>query len=561
MSNLPEAFIAFESDVSAVVLPQAFTFPFQYEPHQLSKIAAAETQTYLENYTTLNHNFGLTPEQSGLVIGKMFGVLVVQAPDGTLGYLRAFSGKLGNENHHIGFVPPIFDMLTKQSYFLQEEEVLNRINKEIESLSDAENYKALQQQLQQVIAEKETAIAQKKAELKCEKNTRKTIRETQRKLLSAAAFEILEQDLIKQSLRDKHELKVLTEKLENQQQQLETELAEMNQAIDALKNERKEKSNALQDYLFHQYQFLNQAQETKNLLDIFKNTVFGRPPAAAGDCAAPKLLQYAFQYHLKPICMAEFWWGASPKSEIRKHKQFYPACTGKCEPILGHMLQGIETDKNPLLVNWAVDLDYKIVYQDEDVVVVNKPAEMLSVPGINIQDSVYTRIKKQFPLADGPLLVHRLDMSTSGLLLIALNKKAHKFLQAQFIKHTITKRYEALLNGVVEQQEGYIDIPLRGDLDDRPRQIVCYNHGKAARTQFKVIETTQNTTRIHFWPITGRTHQLRVHASHHLGLNCPIFGDDLYGSKSNRLHLHAAYLKFVHPTTKQNIEITSDPDF
>jgi len=561
MPTLPEAFIPFTTDISAISLPNAFTFPFQYEPHPLSVIASQETQEFIEKYNTLNHNFGLNTTQSGLIIGKMFGVLVVQTANGTMGYLRAFSGKLGNENHHAGFVPPIFDMLAHESYFLQEEAVLNKINREIEILTANAEYRSLQQAFADFNQQKENLIATKKAEVKQLKEQRKQTRETQKQVLDAVAFEILSNDLVKQSLRDKHELKCLIANLEQEQKQLGEKINEFEVKIEHLKRQRKEKSNALQTYLFNQYQFLNKEQQEKGLLEIFEKTTIGRPPAAAGDCAAPKLLQYAFANNLKPICMAEFWWGASPKSEIRKHKQFYPACSGKCEPILGHMLQGIKMDANPLLINLAEGLNYEIVYQDDAVVVVNKPAEMLSVPGIAVQDSVYTRIKKQFPQAEGPLVVHRLDMSTSGLLLLALTKKAHKFLQAQFIQRTIKKRYEALLDGVLQEKEGIIELPLRGDLDDRPRQMVCQEYGKEARTKYQVIAVNDHKTRVYFWPITGRTHQLRVHAAHSLGLNSPIVGDDLYGKKSNRLHLHAGYLKFIHPVSKKEIEITLPANF
>jgi len=561
MSNFPEAFISFKSELSEIKFPQKFTFPFQYEPHELSCIAAQETQEYINTYSTLNHNFGLDETQNGLVIGKMFGVLVVRTSDGTIGYLRAFSGKLGNKNHHESFVPPIFDMLTHESYFLQKEEVLNAINRQIESLESNEKYLALKQQLTIFKINKVQTINNKKADLKQLKKERKETRDSEKIILTPEDFAVLDQDLIKQSLRDKYELKVLIEDLETQLNRIEDQVSIFEKQIELLKNERKEKSNALQNYLFNQYQFLNSKKETKGLIEIFNKTAFGRPPAAAGDCAAPKLLQYAFLNNLEPICMAEFWWGASPKSEIRKHKQFYPSCTGKCEPILGHMLQGIEMDDNPLLKNHATALNYEIIYQDEDIVLVNKPAEMLSVPGINVEDSVYSRIKSEFPKAEGPLIIHRLDMSTSGILVLALNKNAHKFIQAQFIKHTIVKRYEALLDGVINQQEGVIDLPLRGDIEDRPRQLVCYEYGKSARTKYKVINAEDGKTRIHFWPITGRTHQLRVHASHNLGLNCAIVGDDLYGTKSNRLHLHAAYIKFIHPTTKKEIEFTIPAKF
>lgn len=561
MSQLPEAFNFFTADISSVELPQKFTFPFQYHPHLLSEIAAAETQLALEHYTQLDHNFGLDPEKEGLIIGKMFGVLVVKTQEGQIGYLKAFSGKLGNENHHAGFVPPVFDMLTQQSYFLQEEEILNKINAEIEVLENTSNLSVLKQELQDFTQKRDQLLLEKKADLKRLKLERKLIREDKKATLNTEAFELLDQDLIKQSLRDKHELKVLTEELVLDENKIKEAIFEVESKINSFKNLRKEKSNALQEYLFNQYQFLNKDKETKGLLAIFEKTALGRPPAAAGDCAAPKLLQYAFSQNLTPICMAEFWWGASPKSEIRKHKQFYPSCTGKCEPILGHMLKDIVMDENPLLINAAAHKDFEIIYQDEDVLVVNKPEEMLSVPGINITDSVYSRVKNLFPNADGPLIVHRLDMSTSGILILALNKKAHKFLQAQFIKRTIEKRYEALLDGIVITEEGFIDLPLRGDLEDRPRQMVCYEYGKSARTKYKVVGIEDGKTRIHFWPITGRTHQLRMHASHPLGLNCAIVGDDLYGQKNIRLHLHAAYIKFEHPTTKQIITFSCKPNF
>nr|WP_317631957.1 pseudouridine synthase [uncultured Flavobacterium sp.] len=561
MSLLPQAFTTFTSDISTISLPKKFTFPFQYEPHQLSIIAATETQNHIESYSDLDHNFGIDDTKKGLIIGKMFGVLVVKANDGSLGYLKAFSGKLGNENHHSGFVPPVFDMLTQQSYFLKEEEVLNAINSKIEKIETNHSFIHLKLEIDRFRTHSEQLIINKKAQLKQLKLERKEIREQNKTALSVADFKILEDDLVKQSLRDKHELKVFIEEIEQQLQNLIVEKDIFDAELKSLKNERKEKSNALQNYLFNQYQFLNKNKNNKGLIDIFKDTALGRPPAAAGDCAAPKLLQYAFQHNLEPICMAEFWWGASPKSEIRKHKQFYPSCTGKCEPILGFMLEGIELDENPLLQNPATHKNYEIIYQDNDMVVVNKPEDMLSVPGINIQDSVYTRIKKDFPNAEGPIIVHRLDMATSGILILALNKKAHKNLQQQFIKHTIEKRYEALLDGEIETKEGFVDLPLRVDLDDRPRQMVCYEYGKSARTKYEVIEIKDGKTRIHFWPITGRTHQLRMHASHSLGLNCAIVGDDLYGKKSSRLCLHAAYIKFEHPITKKELEFTVAASF
>src|SRR5690606_28346717 len=306
--------------------------------------------------------------------------------------------------------------------------------------------------------------------------------------------------------------------------------------------------------------FLNAKGETRAVLDIFEEAIKMLPPAGAGECAAPKLLQYAYLHNLKPICLAEFWWGAPPGSEVRKHKYFYPSCRGKCEPILGHMLQGLDVDPNPMLENQASNVDIEIIYEDDDIIVVNKPAEFLSVPGINVQDSVQTRILTRNPEITGPVIIHRLDMSTSGILVIAKNKEAHQFIQDQFIQHTIQKRYTALLDGIITPEEGLIDLPLRVDLEDRPRQVVCYEYGKPAQTKFNVVAIENGKTRIHYFPLTGRTHQLRVHSAHSKGLNTPIVGDDLYGKRADRLHLHAGYIQFVHPTTKQIIEFeVADP--
>ena len=259
--------------------------------------------------------------------------------------------------------------------------------------------------------------------------------------------------------------------------------------------------------------------------------------------------------------MAEFWWGKSPNKEIRKHKQYYPACQGKCKPILSHMLTNIEMDTNPMLVNPAIGKELEIIFEDEDLVVVNKPAEFLSVPGIHIQDSVYTRIKQQIKDISGPIIVHRLDMSTSGLLVLAKNKNAHKILQSQFINRTVQKRYTALLEGVLKENSGTINLPLRVDLNDRPRQLVCFEHGKPAETKWEVLTKNEAVTKVHFYPISGRTHQLRVHASHFSGLNTPIIGDDLYGKKANRLHLHADTLTLTHPTTKEKISFHKKAEF
>ena len=551
----------FKQPITTYELPKKFDYPFYYEPTEIAKQACKELQEYLETQTDFEHNFGLENDLSSTPIGKMFGVLVVRNKKNEVGYLAAVSGKLANSNQHKIFVPPVFDMLNKNGFFLEQEERLNEINRILESLENNQNYLQLKEDFIQFEINSKLKIEEGKQLLKSNKKDRKSQRETISSTLSEEEIQFFEEDLVKQSLRDKYEFRILNEKLDSEKQILLSKINVFKNEINSLKEERKIKSNSLQNQLFNQYQFLNKFKQEKGLLEIFSTTVFQQPPAAAGECAAPKLLRYAFQNDLEPICMAEFWWGDSPKSEVRKHGQFYPACTGKCEPILGHMLQGIELNENLLLKQNSTVEELEILYQDDDLVVINKPEEFLSVPGIEIKDSVYLRIKHQFPLATGPIIVHRLDMSTSGILVLALNKESHKILQQQFIKRKVHKRYIALLDGNIEHDNGFIDLPLRVDLDDRPRQMVCYEYGKTAQTKYEVITRKDNKTLVYFYPITGRTHQLLMHASHRLGLNAPIIGDDLYGKKANRLHLHAESLEFTHPKTKELMKFQVEPNF
>jgi tRNA pseudouridine32 synthase/23S rRNA pseudouridine746 synthase len=224
-------------------------------------------------------------------------------------------------------------------------------------------------------------------------------------------------------------------------------------------------------------------------------------------------------------------------------------------------LEGIDVEANPMLENPAEGKELKIIYEDEDIIAVNKPAEFLSVPGKMISDSVYTRIKALYPNATGPLIVHRLDMSTSGILLLTKNTDAYKKLQYQFIKRLVQKRYVALLDGTIKEDKGEINLPLCLDINDRPRQMVSHEYGKNARTRFEVIERKNNQTKVYFYPITGRTHQLRVHSAHFEGLNTPIVGDDLYGTKADRLHLHAEWIKFTHPTSGKVMSLKAEVEF
>ena len=312
----------------------------------------------------------------------------------------------------------------------------------------------------------------------------------------------------------------------------------------------KKMSQDLQLWLFHQYRMLNAKGEEKDLVDIWQDyhssprirRKFPLPPGGTGDCCAPKLLQYAYQHHLKPVCMAEFWWGPSPKTEIRHHGQFYPACSGKCKPVLTWMLQGLDVDPNPEEVGFP-HLVPEVVYEDDAIAVINKPAGLLSIPGRTEEYSVATWAQQRWPES---LPVHRLDMGTSGILLVAKNQEVYQTLQKQFTDHTVKKKYLAVVEGVPAKEHGIIDLPLLSDPLNRPRQVVDFEHGKRAITEYRVLSPPNLLA---LWPHTGRTHQLRMHCAHEQGLGCPIKGDELYGTKSDRLYLQAQAISFVHPVT------------
>ncbi len=554
-------FINFDEQIDNILLPAKFTYPFYYEPHKLSVLAANSLQKHLKTQKDWVHDFGIDHYVEGSNIGKMFGVLVVQNNQGEIGYLCAFSGKLAGTNLLPGFVPPIYDLLDENGFFKPEEDQISIINQRIKDLEESDSYRSLTDNYRDCLKSSENELSDFRIFMKVEKNKRKDKRHELEGTLTDEDFEKLKENLKQESLKQQYDFKQLKKywekKVNDSKESLDNYIAE----IQLLKEERKKRSAALQQKLFDQYQFLNYAKEIMGLCDIFEPTAQKIPPAGAGDCAAPKLLQYAYQKNYKPIALAEFWWGQSPKSEIRKHGYFYPSCKSKCEPILGHMLKGLEVDDNPIQSPTINNEALETVYEDDVILVVNKPAEFLSVPGKETEDSVYLRIKNKYPDATGPLLVHRLDMSTSGLILIAKDKDVHKALQKQFLDRSVQKRYIALLDGIINEDSGFIELPLRVDLDDRPRQLVCYEYGKPAKTKFNVIERNNGRTKVHFFPITGRTHQLRVHSAHPQGLNTPIVGDDLYGIKSNRLHLHAEFLEFTHPISKERIKVQVKAEF
>ena len=560
----------FKKPVSHLALPEKFTYPFHYTPHPLCVLAAEEVKAYIASRKEW---------QEELASGKMFGVLIVQTDNGItnneenqIGYLAAFSGNLAGKNLHPYFVPPVYDLLQPEGFFKIEEEQISAINIRIRELENSSSYLDSKEKWKIETEQAKAVLNQAKAELKMAKEAREIRRQS-----SPELSEEEQASLIRESQYQKAEYKRLEKEWKKRLEELETEVRHFDIEIERLKTERKERSAALQRKLFEQFRMLNAQGEVKDLYTIFEQTVQKVPPAGAGECALPKLLQYAYLHQLKPLAMAEFWWGDSPKNEIRHHGYYYPSCKGKCEPILQHMLQGLEVDENPLLNPVHEEEELEIVFEDEWLLVVNKPAGMLSVPGkAEDRDSVYHRLKKKYPEATGPMIVHRLDMATSGLLLVAKTKEVHQDLQAQFANRSIKKRYVAVLDGIVlSERTGRIELPLCLNPLDRPRQIVSKEYGKEAITEYKIISESEKIidesersineprkyTRIIFYPLTGRTHQLRVHAAHPEGLGCPILGDELYGKKADRLYLHAEYIEFRHPIYGDIFRIQKKADF
>lgn len=535
----------FSHKITGIPLPVAFTFPFHYTPHKLTILAADEVQAYLRSRTDWEEE---------LHAGKMFGVLVVRISNGQIGYLAAFSGNLAGSNLHDFFVPPIYDLLKPDGFFRIEEANISAINMQIKKMEESMEYQSARTTLAETtsMAEQQLSKAKhalKEAKAEREKKRAQGVDETELKRMERESqFQKAEYKRMERRMKD--EINVYTEKLQT-----------IEKTIDQLKQERRKRSARLQQQLFEQFHILNAKGEIKDLCEIFKDTPQKTPPAGAGECALPKLLQFAYLHRLEPLAMGEFWWGMSPKDEIRHEGHFYPSCKSKCEPILKHMLIGLKVEKNPLAENIHKDTPLEIIYEDEWIVVINKPAGMLSVPGKDNLDSVSQRLHRLYPHATGPLIVHRLDMATSGLMLAAKDKNIHQQLQALFETRKIKKRYTAILEGNVPDNEGKITLPLCPDINDRPRQRVDYEYGKPAVTLYKVLEKTPDETLVSFYPQTGRTHQLRVHAAHNQGLNCPIKGDELYGKKSDRLYLHATELSFIHPVTGKKMHIIKESGF
>lgn len=650
-------------------LPVRFNNPFSYIPCRLCREAAGQVLEYLQGRT------GWAAELQG---GKMFGVLVVETREGELGYLAAYSGNLQGKNDWEFFVPPVYDILLPDEFFKVGEREISALNCRIAAAEVSGELVALRREIASVQVRFAEEIARLKEIYAAGKRERERLRreledeaaggdtavagvagaevagvvalggepagrEAASEKAAAGKGEILAR-MVKESQFQKAEIKRAERRMREALEPLRGRLVGIMDEIEGMKELRKVKSAVLQEEIFRHFVFLNARGEKKDLLEIFKDYYSGEtvlPPGGAGECAAPKLLQYAYLHGMRPVAMGEFWYGDSPKGEIRRHGEFYPSCKGKCAPILGFMLQGLDVDEagvhssygqagafslhcqnvsmalygqdDSLALHGQAD-SLEILYSDEHILAVDKPAGVLSVPGkdsatlypvpectctrsssvpvlgdrVTCQNAVYKEIdvlkllsfKSGF--SEGKFyVVHRLDMHTSGVLLLARSEEVYKRLQSQFAAREVEKVYYAVLEGEVSEsgcgsavswdagvgsgygtgsvvgRGGIISLPLLPDYNNRPAQIVDFEHGRESVTRFRILKIEQGRTFVEFRPLTGRTHQLRVHSAHKYGLNAPIVGDLLYGTPAERLMLHAYSVKFYHPVLGTPVEIVS----
>ena len=554
--------------LSGIDFPERMNNPLDYQPHPLCIAVCKELQTYLSEREDWREEIDK---------GKMFGVLIVEnaqpasgAPK--IGYLAAYSGQIGGRSDWDDFVPAVFDYLQPDGYFKTHEAEISGINQSIRKLEANTHMKEAKGLILQLQEERKHTIAAYQEKIKKAKAKRDARRE------AGSLNPEEEAEMVKESQFMKAELRRLKKSL-SEKTSLETEYEAYQADILSLKQLRKTLSDALQQWLFSQFRMQNHEGESKDLLEIFRDAALRDypqatiatsriaalkmvPPAGSGECCEPKLLQYAYSLGYKPLQMAMFWWGESPKEEIRHHLHFYPACNGKCKPILQWMLP--TSTFEPAAVDLSLYNKVETLYEDREIAVIHKPEGLLSVPGKDAaQPSVYALMRSKYPEATGPLIVHRLDMSTSGVMMIAKTEFAYHRLQKAFLNHQIQKKYVAIISGKVIPEKGIISLPLMPDYLDRPRQIVDHELGKEAITEYEVLEPVDDShLRIALYPKTGRTHQLRVHCAHQEGLNAPILGDPLYGNeKAARLHLHAEEITFEHPLTGKKMTITRKADF
>ena len=574
---------------TGIDIPERMNTPLDYEPHPLCIAACKELQAYLAERKDWREEIDK---------GKMFGVLIVEKNDKEIGYLAAYSGQIGGRSDWKGFVPAVFDYLQPDGYFKTHEAKITELNQRIAHLINNPEIKETERILNKLHKVQEHKLNLHKMQImeaKAKRDARRQEASLPPDTKGLTSEE--EQAMIKESQFLKAELRRF-KKLISQKTPLEEMYDNYQKGLQEIKQLRKSDSDELQKWLFSQFKMLNDKGESKDLLEIFKEFNQMVPPAGSGECCEPKLLQYAFEHGLKPLQMAMFWWGESPKEEIRHHLHFYPACNGKCKPILHWMLPADvfeQASADAYIYNKV-----EILYEDQELAVIHKPEGMLSVPGKDAQQpSIYSWARKQFPEATGPLIVHRLDMATSGLMVIAKTEFAYHRLQEQFTSHQVQKRYVAIvcckdkdMAQRIKDAAKMISLPLMPDYLDRPRQIVNHEQGKEAITEYEVLGSEERRVkseefnsaanhevpssnlkvqssnlkvqciRLALYPKTGRTHQLRVHCAHREGLDAPILGDPLYGNvKADRLYLHAEAITFKHPLTGKEIHIERKADF
>lgn len=523
--------------------PRLFNCPFCYTPHRLCCEAKKMVEQHVENSKALQD------EPSG---GKMFGVLVCQDVQKRLGFLSAYSGLLAQRNDWDYFVPPVFDAQQPMGYFKTRERQISSINQEIDRrLADTARQK-LKDSLSTLEKDNANAIEEFKKQMSEAKKERDRRR-------NGSLTEAEQAGIIAESQFQKAELRRMKRRAAEGESVLREALKRFDDETERLRQRRSQMSDGLQEWLFRRYEMLNARGERRNLIDIFKSYNNQFPPAGAGDCCAPKLLQYAFEHGLRPLCMAEFWLGKASKDHLRLPNHFYPACDAKCKPILKHMLQGLEVEENPLEV--APSADITILYEDDTMVVVDKPEGMLSVPGKANKVSAQSILQSKMGENASLYAVHRLDMDTSGLLVFAKTLESQRLLRRQFETRQVSKTYIALLEKVPNvEHKGIISLPIRADFMSRPRQVVDKEKGKTAITEYEIVGEKDGRCLVRLHPLTGRTHQLRVHCAHADGLGVPILGDRLYGTADSRLHLHAQEIVFAHPKTAQEIALKSHLD-
>lgn len=551
-------FHLFKEDISEIERPKAFTFPFYYTPHPLCEIAAKEVYRQLELIDISEHNFGTEyKECSKPAIGKMIGILIVKNEKEELGYLCAYSGNLQSSKILMNWVPAI-EVPTSST---KENKLhVDKLNKKIKVEREKSIVPALLEQLKSQKSFYDEEITKAKNSYKISKKERELERQN---ILSQSKIdqERILIELAKESSYQKSKIKELKKLKSHKIDKINMAIIEEQALITKLEKQRKEilvnEQRTFEDNLI----FTNINKEKLSLHEIFQRYHNKNPNVGTGECCAPKLLNFAFKNKLTPIAMAEFWWGAPHKKNIRRHKNYYPACTSRCGPLLKHLLKGLIIDEDPIKINWGKNKEITTLFEDDFLLIINKPEGLLTTPGKYIKDSVQTRLEKTYSQLDYIMPVHRLDQGTSGIVIIAKSISIHGALQKQFISKKIKKVYTAILTGVVEQQVGIIDLPLAPDPNNPPFQLVSKTSGKKSQTKYKVLKQNDHSTLIQFEPLTGRTHQLRVHSAHQDGLNMPIKGDDMYGLKEKRMYLHASEIQFIHPQSKEEIRVKSPSSF